>query len=863
MKKTLVEILNNKNKKIRILIFFVLYFCYWFFFPQIFSKLGESSGLVSTVIIALFGYFYGKTFGLGSALFFFPLNFFLYSKMPTTTDFSIYTVVFRQGSSFAIGYFTGSLRSLIDKNKTQAALLEEEGEILNSEVENRKTIEKKLIVLSNNLESIVEERTTELKKTNKHLLEEINKRKFVQNKLENHINFEQLISSISKRIFYFKNNIEEDISFILEQIGIYTNCDHCYVYRLSSDKKNLINTHFWSKDNTHLSGKVHNIFLDRFLWFKDILNYSGNVFIKNINELPVEAYSEKDFFIKRSIKSFIAVPFYYDENLDGFIGLDYVTDTSFYGDEELNLLVTVSELFSVVLKNNTIEKQLQDNEQYLKLLLDSIHTGIVIIDAETHTIIEVNEYTTKMFGVSKDEMIGKLCHQYICPVNQGDCPITDLGYKVDLSEKIMIDSFNNRIPILKSVIQANRNNKPILIESFTDIGNLKKTEIALRESEEKLKIIFNSLSDVVYSLNKDFIIVSINSSVERILDYKVSSILGKNITKLGILTPDSLYKAVDYANRIFAGEILPSVTLEFIARDGSIRIGEVNSTLANLNSEPINISVARDITERIDTEKRLNLVNSQLISLNNKLNISTKQLSELNASKDKFFSIISHDLRSPFMGLLGLSDLLKTDYNNLIDSERVFIFDSINNSIKKIYNLLDNLLQWSKIQTGRVQYNPQKVTLKNIVIKTTELLQANIYQKNISLNIAFDDTVLVYADIISLESVFQNLISNAIKFTYPYGKISINVVKLDDMIQIEISDSGIGINESEITKLFKIDEQFTTHGTNEEVGSGLGLILCKEHILKNGGKIWVKSKVGAGTTFYFTLKNAEFINQSN
>ena len=862
IKNIVREISNIKNKRNGILIFFVLYFCYLFFFPQIYSKLGESSGLVSTLIVAIFGYVYGIFFGLGTALLFFPLNFFVYFQIPNTTVFSFYAILFRQSSSFAIGYFTGTLRSLIDKNKYQTALLEEEGKILTSEVENRKTIEKQLINLSNNLESIVEERTRELKNTNINLLEEINKRKFVQSKLESHINFEQLISSISKRIYYFRNNIEEDISFILNQIGIYTNSDHCYVYRLSSDKKHLINTHFWSKNNHFpLTGKMQNIFLDRFPWFKDVLNFSGNVFIKNISELPDKAFNEKEFFIKRSIKSFIAVPFYYDDHLDGFIGLDYVTDFSFYGDQELKLLVTVSELFSVVLKNNIIEKQLQENEQYLKLLLDSIHTGIVIIDAETHTIIEVNEYASKMFGVIKEEMIGKLCHQYICPAQMGSCPITDLCHTVDLSEKVMIDSYNNLIPILKSVVKAVRFNRTIFIESFTDISNLKTTEAALRASEDKLKVIFNSLNDVVYSLNKDFVIVSVNTSVERTLHYEVSSVLGKKITEIGVLTPDSLQKAIDYANRIFAGEILPSVTLEFIARDGSIRIGEVSSTLASINSEPINISVARDVTERIEAEKKMNQINVELLNLNNKLSSSELQLKELIASKDKFFSIISHDLRSPFMGLLGLSDLLKTDYNSLVEDEKLYIVDSINGSIKKIYNLLDNLLQWSKIQTGRVQYSPQKVNLKQLIAKTIELFQANIYQKNISLTVNFDDDVAVFADIVSLESVFQNLISNAVKFTYAYGKIFIKIVKLEKMIQVEISDSGIGIDEVEVDKLFKIDEHYTTLGTNEEVGSGLGLILCKEHILKNGGQIWVKSKVGVGTTFYFTLINAEFITQ--
>ncbi len=855
--RTLIKETFGK-KKFGLALFFAIYFSYWFFFPLIYERVGEPTGLVTAVIIGCFGFFYGIPFGLGSAILFFPLNYFLYTKTNSTISSSPLAPLFTQSISFAIGYFSGALRSLILKIKTQKVLLENEGLLLKKEVENRISAEEKLLKLSNNLESIVDKRTEELKKSNQNLINEINKRKFIQDKLENHINFEKLISSISKHVFYFNNNLDDDINFILTQIGINTASDNCYLYRFNENKQLLINTHIWSNNTTFpISKKGQNIFIDNLPWLKDILFYSENIFIKDVNDLPEEAINEKELFNNYSIKSFIAVPFYYNGILDGFIGLDYRKDYSFYNDDELKLLTTISELLSVAIQKNKIEEKLLDNENYLKFLFDSVHTGIAIIDAETHTILDVNEYSTKMFGVSKDNMIGRLCHQYICPAQIGACPITDLCQSVDLSEKVMTDYFGNRIPILKSVVSAKRNNNTILIESFTDITNLKKTEAALRESEEKLKIIFNSISDVIYSLAQDFTIISINSSIERILGYKESEVIGKKIDELGVLTPDSLQKAINYSRRIFNREILPSITLEFIARDGSIRIGEVISTLATINSQPISIAVARDVTDRIEAEKKLSNINSELLSLNNKLSSSEVQLKELNISKDKFFSIISHDLRSPFMGLLGLSSLLKDDYNNLVDSERVFIVDSINRSIKKIFDLLDNLLQWSKIQTGSIQYSPERIYLKELIKKTTELFEANIYQKTISLTIDVDDNIYVFADINSLQSILQNLISNAVKFTYPAGKIEIKAVQIENMIQIEISDSGVGLSDDEIIRLFKIDEQFTTLGTNEEAGSGLGLILCKEHVIKNGGQIWVKSKVGVGTTFYFTLKNAE------
>ncbi len=240
----------------------------------------------------------------------------------------------------------------------------------------------------------------------------------------------------------------------------------------------------------------------------------------------------------------------------------------------------------------------------------------------------------------------------------------------------------------------------------------------------------------------------------------------------------------------------------------------------------------------------------------NQLAEANKTLSKLNASKDKFFSIVAHDLRGPFHPLLGMSELLFTLADTAPRSEMKEMGDGIHRTLKSVYNLLENLLQWSQLERGRMQYRPDGLDLKRIVAPIIELFAENTATKGINLQSAVIEGIFVYVDKNMLDTVIRNLISNALKFTPPNGQITISARPgnlSSEFVQVSVADTGVGISQEDLTKLFNLEIHHTTAGTAHEKGTGLGLILCQEMIEKNGGKIWIESKLGQGTTIKFTI----------
>ena len=229
------------------------------------------------------------------------------------------------------------------------------------------------------------------------------------------------------------------------------------------------------------------------------------------------------------------------------------------------------------------------------------------------------------------------------------------------------------------------------------------------------------------------------------------------------------------------------------------------------------------------------------------------RLNELNATKDKFFSIIAHDLKSPFSSIMGFSEIL---HSRIMSQEyqRVGEFATcIKNSSEQVMNLLTNLLEWSRIQTGRIQLHAEYFEMGILVNRIVNLFSDNAMQKSIVISMVFPKSVVVYADKHMIETVIRNLLSNAIKFSNPNGLIHVSIEQQQDRLIVAVRDEGVGIRKEKIDKLFKIDENNTTRGTRNEKGTGLGLMLCREFVEKHGGKIWVESEKGKGSTFSFSL----------
>ncbi len=273
---------------------------------------------------------------------------------------------------------------------------------------------------------------------------------------------------------------------------------------------------------------------------------------------------------------------------------------------------------------------------------------------------------------------------------------------------------------------------------------------------------------------------------------------------------------------------------------------EKNRRLEHMNQEleRFNASLEQQVEERtaeIEAQKR-------------ELEDKNAELDRLNASKDKLFSIIAHDLRTPLQAILGYSEHFKTLLARFdVEEEIRTTCDKAHDSTKRLYTLLENLLTWARVQRDAMPYRPRPFCLSDAIEEMSILLEAVTEQKHILIENTVSDAVQVYADEIMIKTVIRNLLSNALKFTEPGGRIIISAHSAQDMIEAAVRDTGQGIDQEGLSKLFRLDTHYTNRGTAGEKGTGLGLLLCQELVEKNGGRIWAESEPGQGTTFRFTI----------
>jgi len=485
------------------------------------------------------------------------------------------------------------------------------------------------------------------------------------------------------------------------------------------------------------------------------------------------------------------------------------------------------------------------SEKRYRDVYNAVSEAIYILN-EKGVFVDVNRGAEQMYGYTKDELIGKTPADVSAP-GKNDLDETVKFLNESLKGKTIHFEFwgirKNGEIFPKEIIlnPGNYLGKKVVIATARDVSERRKYENEIAKIQSKLALIFKNFPNMVlYESNgpNDFI----SDNVLDMLGYPpylfvnnvkfINSIVHPEFRK--VLEPKILKWMDDCESK--------NLKVEYPCKraDGEyIWIEDFLQKEMTDEGKPYIIGLMTDITERKNQMQKLEKY--------------TEELKSLNSSKDKFFSIIAHDLRSPFNGLLGFSTVLLEELQELTSEEIKEYAGYIHTSAKTVYNLVDNLLQWSRIQTGRIEYQPIKIDLYEEVFKTIELFNSNAITKKIKLINNIQSNVFVYADQNMLRSIMQNLVSNGIKFTKHGGSIKLSSKDKDDKIEIEIADSGIGIETKDIAKLFRIDSQFSSLGTANEEGTGLGLILTRELVEKNKGQIWVKSTVKKGTSFFFTL----------
>jgi PAS domain S-box-containing protein len=393
--------------------------------------------------------------------------------------------------------------------------------------------------------------------------------------------------------------------------------------------------------------------------------------------------------------------------------------------------------------------------------------------------------------------------------------------------------------LLKELENLKLENASLKSQNKHDINENKQVEETLSFEQYLMHALMDNIPIQIYFKDRDsrFIRIDKGSAMSFGLSDPRQAI-GK--TDFDFFTHEHAQQAFDdEQNIILTGQPVSKVEKETWTDHADTWVSTTKMPLYDKDHNIIGtFGISVDITENKKADEELKNKN--------------RDLEKLNSEKDKLFSIIAHDLRSPFQGLLGLSHTLAT--NDMSPSEIKEYSTLLHGSAISLYSLLENLLEWAQFQKGSISFSPKSLCLSGLFSLNIDSISQRAFQKGITIFNEIPDDLVVYVDEKMINSVLRNLLSNAVKFTRKGGTVTGKARKIDSgMIEISVTDTGVGIPDSINAKLFNLGEKMGRPGTDNEPSTGLGLVLCKEFIEKNGGKIWVQSRENIGTTFYITL----------
>jgi len=366
----------------------------------------------------------------------------------------------------------------------------------------------------------------------------------------------------------------------------------------------------------------------------------------------------------------------------------------------------------------------------------------------------------------------------------------------------------------------------------------KRLLMDIASQEEKFyKAFHHSPNAYILSQFPEGQIIEVNAGFEHLSGYSIGETKGKSISDLNLWGNEDEHLSV--INEISASGKVNGREFNFRKKSGIQLTGLFSAEVITVNNEICTISVINDISDRKRTEEILQE--------------SESRFRKLNATKDKLFSIIAHDLRNPFFYMIGYSEVLKKEVKAL-DADTIEKYaEIINSSAVKTFSLVENLLDWAWMQQEKMPFNPTVIALKKLADEVNNLLMENAENKNITLSCHIPENLQIFADQNMIKTILRNLVSNGLKYTNQNGKVEVGAMDDENETRIFVRDNGVGIKQENIQQLFLEVSNYTTRGTENEKGTGLGLILCSEFVTKHGGKIEVESELDVGSVFSFTI----------
>ena len=491
----------------------------------------------------------------------------------------------------------------------------------------------------------------------------------------------------------------------------------------------------------------------------------------------------------------------------------------------------------------SLELQLRENEESLSTLINSTPDIICFKDGKGRWL-KANQADLELFCLTDIDYFGKTDSEladYTDKLYREAflyCEVTDeeawkAGVTSRKEESIPTISGEIKVyDVIKVPVFYDDGSRKGLVVFGRDITAKKKAEDEIVKSEKLYRTLIESADDGILLLDKDFNRLIANASYYKIFGYDPED--DPDLTGFRFVHPDDVE-----CTRIKMAEIL-----EKGGSDVDFRIVRDNGSVVDVSSKSVAI-----YDEKGNPEKILSILRDVTESKNKE-----RELLKLNATKDIFFNIIAHDLRSPFHGYLGLTEAILSDLYDLSITDLSRMMSQLHSSAGNLYKLLNNLLDWSRLQQGTFEIRNQKILFQSTLDEILNLFEQNLLQKKITLTKEIENGLYFNTDGNMLQTILRNLIGNAIKFTRKEGLIRISASgRNNGKVHISIKDNGVGMTEATMKKLFKIEEKFREKGTDGEEGSGLGLLICKDMVERLGGQIWIESELSKGSTFHFTL----------
>lgn len=505
----------------------------------------------------------------------------------------------------------------------------------------------------------------------------------------------------------------------------------------------------------------------------------------------------------------------------------------------------------------TSVKEISNEFKILSSIVKSANDGIAI--EKDNKIILVNDSFAKIFGYNrKEDLIGKSFVEMVADedVKRISEYLHLIRRKMDAPDRFEFlgkreDGTN--MFFSTSVSEFELDGENYLVYLTRDISERKRSQQALRESEEKYRSLVENIDDFffTYAKIKDKLRpIFYTASVQKITGYSQSDLIRDQRMFFKIIHPDDLHFVKQKIKDILKSRIKNSTEIEFRIINKYGNIVWVRNKINLIRDDSGVVKKLYGIVSDISIRKKVE----------EDLKKSKENLIKLNETKDRFLSIVSHDLRTPFSSILGFTELLLND-DSLTDKERKEYINFIRESSNSMLSLVNSLLDWNRLQSGRIQFEPEKTYVYSIIENSINSLAGAALRKKITLRSTVSKEIQIFVDENLISQVFNNLISNAIKFTNSNGTISISVKPSERLrfLEFSIQDTGVGIKAADVKKLFSVDSKFTKEGTSGEKGSGMGLNIVNDIIQKHGGSIWVESEPGKGSNFKFTLPIASAV----